>query len=42
MLIDSARDRPWREGETTSTQFVIIGRDLDEAALRAGFVSCVA
>jgi G3E family GTPase len=42
MLIDSTRDRPWREGETPSTQFVIIGRDLDEAALRAGFEACVA
>ena len=42
MLVDSAMDRPWRDGETPSTQFVIIGRDLDEAALRAGFEACVA
>ncbi|MCP9931952.1 GTP-binding protein [Cyanobium sp. AMD-g] len=42
MLIDSTRDRPWREDETPSTQFVIIGRDLDEADLRAGFEACVA
>ncbi len=42
MLVDSAMDRPWRDDETPSTQFVIIGRDLDEAALRAGFEDCVA
>ncbi|MBM5821304.1 MAG: GTP-binding protein [Cyanobacteria bacterium K_Offshore_surface_m2_011] len=42
MLIDSARDRPWRADEAPRTDFVIIGRDLDEPALRAAFEACVA
>ncbi len=42
MLVDSARDRPWRADETPRTDFVIIGRDLDATALRAGFEACVA
>ncbi|MEX1317272.1 MAG: GTP-binding protein [Synechococcaceae cyanobacterium] len=42
MLLDGDFDRPWREGERRRTEFVIIGRDLDAVALRAGFSACVA
>jgi G3E family GTPase len=42
MLIDGDFDRPWKPGERRRTEFVIIGRDLDAAGLRAGFHACVA
>jgi len=42
MLLDGDFDRPWREGERRRTEFVIIGRHLDAAGLRAGFNACVA
>jgi len=42
MLLDGDFDRPWKAGERRRTEFVIIGRDLDAAALRAGFAACVA
>jgi G3E family GTPase len=42
MLLDGDFDRPWREGERRRTEFVIIGRGLDAAELRAGFAACVA
>jgi G3E family GTPase len=42
MLIDGDFDRPWKPGERRRTEFVIIGRDLDAAGLRAAFHSCVA
>ena len=32
--------RPWSDGEARRTRLVFIGRDLDEAALRAGLVRC--
>ena len=42
MLMDGDFDRPWKIDEQRRTEFVIIGRNLDEVALRAGFNSCVA
>ena len=42
MLMDGAPGKPWREGESRESKFVLIGRDLDEAALRAGFEACLA
>jgi G3E family GTPase len=42
MLLDGDFDRPWKATEPRRTEFVIIGRDLDGEALRAGFLACVA
>jgi G3E family GTPase len=42
MLLDSAPDRFWNVGERRVSQFVFIGRELDEAGIRAGFESCLA
>jgi len=42
MLVDSAPDRRWREGERRTNQLVFIGRNLDRAALEAGFHACLA
>ena len=42
MTLDGRPGRPWRPGEPRVNQLVLIGRRLDEAALRAGFVACLA
>ena len=42
MLLDSAPDRFWNPGERRVSQMVFIGRELDEAGIRAGFASCLA
>ena len=42
MMMDSSPDRFWNAGERRVSQFVFIGRELDEAGIRAGFESCVA
>jgi G3E family GTPase len=42
MMFDSAPDRFWNPGEKRQSQLVVIGRDLDEAAIRQGFADCVA
>jgi len=42
MLLDGDFDRPWKPAERRRTELVIIGRDLDGEALRAGFLACVA
>lgn len=42
MLLDSAPDRFWNVGERRVSQFVFIGRELDEAKIRAGFEACLA
>jgi G3E family GTPase len=42
MMLDSAPDRFWNPGEKRVSQFVFIGRELDEQAIRAGFESCLA
>lgn len=42
MLFDSAPDRFWNNGEKRRSQLVFIGKELDEAKIRAGFEQCVA
>lgn len=42
MILEGDWQRPWREGEDRSSRMVFIGRDLDEAQLRAGFEACAA
>jgi G3E family GTPase len=42
MLMDGQAGRPWKEGETHTSQLVFIGRDLDVPALKRGFQACVA
>jgi G3E family GTPase len=42
MTLDGRPGKPWRPGETRRNELVFIGRELDEAALRAGFQSCFA
>jgi G3E family GTPase len=41
MLFDGQPDRPW-DGEPRRNQLVFIGRNLDRAALEAGFRKCLA
>ncbi len=42
MILEGELQRPWREGERRWSRIVFIGRNLDEAALRAGFEACAA
>jgi G3E family GTPase len=42
MILDGDLQRPWREGEKRECKIVFIGRHLDEAAIRAGFLACAA
>ena len=42
MLHECKSQRPWHSGEERSSRLVLIGRDLDEAALQASFASCAA
>ena len=42
MIMEGDFQRPWKDGEPRYSRLVFIGRDLDEAALRAGFESCAA
>ncbi|MFM8533003.1 MAG: CobW family GTP-binding protein [Acidimicrobiia bacterium] len=42
MLMDGASGKPWQPGETRESKFVLIGRGLDEAELKAGFDTCLA
>ena len=42
MLMDATIGRPWKDQETRDSRFVLIGRNLDAAALKAGFESCLA
>ncbi|MGP1385298.1 MAG: CobW family GTP-binding protein [Thainema sp.] len=42
MTLDGRPGKPWRPGETRRNELIFIGRNLDEAALRAGFQSCLA
>jgi G3E family GTPase len=42
MILEGDFQRDWKEGEARSSRMVFIGRNLDEAALRAGFEACVA
>jgi len=42
MIMEGDFQRPWREDEPRYSRLVFIGRDLDEAALRAGFEATAA
>ena len=42
MILDGELQREWRAGEHRHSRAVFIGRNLDEAALRAGFEACAA
>ena len=42
MILEGDYQRDWKDGEARSSRMVFIGRDLDEAALKAGFEACVA
>ena len=41
MIFDGKADRLWRQGETRKNELVFIGRNLDEAELKAGFKACL-
>jgi len=42
MIIEGTHQRQWRDDEKRESRLVFIGRNLDQAALRAGFEACVA
>ena len=42
MILEGDFQRDWKDGEHRYSRMVFIGRDLDEAALKAGFEGCVA
>jgi G3E family GTPase len=42
MILDGDLQRDWKAGEARSSRLVFIGRDLDEAELRKGFLACAA
>jgi len=42
MILEGDFQRDWREGEPRFSRMVFIGRNLDEAALKAGFEACAA
>jgi G3E family GTPase len=42
MTLDGRPGKPWKPEETRRSELVFIGRNLDEAELRAGFKSCFA
>jgi G3E family GTPase len=41
MIFDGKPDRDWRVDEQRKNELVFIGRDLDEAKLRADFTRCL-
>ena len=42
MMFDVEPERFWNAGERRGNQLVFIGKELDEAGIRAGFAACVA
>jgi G3E family GTPase len=42
MILEGDLQRPWTAADVRESRMVFIGRDLDEAALRAGFEACAA
>lgn len=42
MMFDVEPERFWNPGEKRGNQLVFIGKELDEAAIRAGFAACIA
>jgi G3E family GTPase len=41
MLFEGQPDRPWKKNETRKNELVFIGRNLDEAKLKADFLTCM-
>ena len=41
MLFEGKPDRPWKDSETRKNELVFIGRNLDEAQLKADFLACL-
>lgn len=39
MIVEGDHQRPWKPGEERMSKLVFIGRNLDEAELKAGFES---
>jgi G3E family GTPase len=42
MILEGDLQREWRDGEERYSRMVFIGRELNEAQLKAGFESCIA
>ena len=42
MILEGDLQRPWKDGERRYSRMVFIGRNLDEAELKAGFEACAA
>jgi G3E family GTPase len=42
MLMEGTAGKPWLDGDVRESKFVLIGRNLDQASLRAGFDACIA
>ncbi len=42
MIVEGERQRPWKEAEKRQSRLVFIGRNLEEARLRAGLDACLA
>jgi G3E family GTPase len=42
MMLDGEPQREWKPGEKRESKVVFIGRDLDEAEIREGFLACAA
>ena len=42
MMLDGEPQRAWKPGEERCSKVVFIGRDLDEAEIRKGFLACAA
>jgi G3E family GTPase len=42
MMLDGEPQRDWKPGEKRESKVVFIGRDLDEAEIRKGFLACAA
>ncbi len=42
MMLEGDLQRPWRDDEARESRMVFIGRNLEEAKLRAGFEACAA
>lgn len=40
MILEGDLQRPWKAGERRNSRLVFIGRNLDRAALEAGFANC--
>jgi G3E family GTPase len=42
MIIEGNHQRKWKDAEKRESRLVFIGRNLDHAALKAGFEACLA